>query len=91
MTSWRVSPDRELLIRQWSKELVVYDCRTGDTHLLEELASQVFLLLKHQPASSEAVVDHIAAHFALETDDDLVSEVHAILENLAILSLIRET
>lgn len=69
----------------------MYDCRTGDTHLLKELASQIFLLLKRQPVSSEVVVDHIAAHFALETDDDLISEIHEILENLAFLGLARKT
>jgi PqqD family protein of HPr-rel-A system len=89
VTIWQVPPDREFLLRQWDGALIVYDCSTGDTHLLDKLASQIFHFLQLRPVNANVVVEHIASHFSLELDEDLTSEVLRILDNLVFLGLIQ--
>lgn len=90
VTNWCAFPDREILVRQWDDELVIYDHQSGDTHLLESLASEIFLHLTAEPISTGAIVDHIADRFDLESDDDLFSEVVSILDNLVSLGMAQE-
>lgn len=46
---WRLARDRQLLVRSWDGECVVYDCAGGDTHLLGARAARVFARLQQGP------------------------------------------
>ena len=75
-------------MRKWDDELVVYDCATGDTHLLDAIASLLFECLQRAPSTSETLIQLINSCFAVEGTDELVFEVAGILDNLRDLGLI---
>jgi PqqD family protein of HPr-rel-A system len=48
---WRIVPLDRLAWRTWEHETVIYNDLSGDTHLLEPLATFVFEILSDAPAS----------------------------------------
>jgi PqqD family protein of HPr-rel-A system len=46
---WRTVPVEGLACHRFDGELLVRNAATGDTHLLESLAAEVFSLLMHTP------------------------------------------
>ncbi len=51
---WHLSRDRQLLVRSWDGESVVYDCAAGDTHLLGVEAAAAFAQLQQGPCEQRA-------------------------------------
>jgi len=75
---WRSVPIEALVWREWDGELVVRNERSGSTHLLGPLASQVLKILAaaDRPLSGAEVEDRLAAAGssrggALEVDEVL--------------------
>lgn len=61
-TRWRAVPESALAWREWDREFVVFNQRTGGTHLLGEFAGEV---LRHLVAAgSGATADALAAGLA---------------------------
>ena len=76
------------MVRKWGDELVVYDCATSDTHLLDAIASQLFECLQWAPSTSETLIQLIGSCFVVDNTDELAFEVARILDNLKDLGLI---
>jgi PqqD family protein of HPr-rel-A system len=59
---WHAVPDDALAWREWGDETVVYNARTGSTHLLNELAGEVLrrLVAAEKGATIEALVAELA-------------------------------
>ena len=57
---WLVVQPRRLRVRRWNDEVVVYDDRSGDTHLLDDACGRVLERLLTARASDE----DLAALFA---------------------------
>ncbi len=85
---WRLRQDRDHDVRVWNEEAVVYDCLTGDTHLLDAVATKIFLHLQKMPATTEMLTCIVAP--VLNDPPDACFAVHVveILDNLKNLSLI---
>lgn len=75
-------------MRKWGDELVVYDCATGDTHLLDVIASQLLECLQRTPSTNETLVQLVSSCIVVESTDELDFEVARILDNLRDLGLI---
>jgi PqqD family protein of HPr-rel-A system len=56
---WRVMRPQRLCVRRWDDEVVVYDDRTGDTHILEDLTGQVLERLMHTSASADELTNEL--------------------------------
>lgn len=89
--NWHLSSSREFAVRQWDDELVVYDCTTGDTHLLDAIASHILTCLQQAPNTTETLIRLIDSYFVVDKTDELASEVARILDNLSSLGLIKST
>lgn len=89
--NWHLSSSREFAVRQWDDELVVYDCTTGDTHLLDAIASHIFTCLQQAPSTTETLVRLVDSYFVVNKIDELTPEVARILDNLCSLGLIEST
>jgi len=89
--NWRLGTSREFAVRKWGDELVVYDCTTGDTHLLDVIASQVFTCLQQAPSTTDVLIRLIGSYFFVDQTDELAPEVARILDNLSSLGLIEST
>ena len=73
-----LAPNR-LHTRRWGDEAVVYDDRTGDTHLLGSFAIEVFGQLMQAPLSRDALLERLG-----NADAQAVDEVLAKLIELKI-------
>lgn len=84
---WRlVSPDG-LAWRKFEDELVLRNARTGDTHLLEALAAEVFEILLKAGAAME--IDELVSRLSEtgQPDDEWYASVRAVLEEFQRLGL----
>lgn len=84
MNTWsRVARDR-LLVRSWSgEEGVVYDTRSGDTHLLEPLALELLQRLEPQvPRSARALLDGLADIVLGDDPEAALAAVEQSLESM---------
>ena len=61
MTVYRLSSSDALCWRHFDDETVVYDERSGDTHGLDPLASQIFEYLLDHPATLDEISRRICA------------------------------
>ncbi|NHZ43618.1 HPr-rel-A system PqqD family peptide chaperone [Massilia aquatica] len=82
--SWHVLPGQRLHYRQWEQEAVLFNDLSGDTHLLD--ADALALLL----AVRDGAADLAALRAALAADDADDDELQALLEQLAVISLIAQ-
>ena len=78
----------QLQWKSWQDGDVVFNARSGNTHLLTPLAAQVLHKLARQPATSFELARGLAADAALESGEDLVKSVEQLLANLDELGLI---
>lgn len=84
---WCLRPGQTLRHWQWDDEYVLYNDLSGDTHLLDDAAIEILLLLKQSPASFQALADMVQTAF--EVDETMLSvEVRAMLDHLKHLYLI---
>ena len=86
--AWRLSPRRELRLRRWGGEAVVYACDSGDTLLVDALAVDVLECLAAEPArphSIEALLERLGA-----SDEGSAAGVVARLEQLRRYELVEQ-
>ncbi|HTP45798.1 MAG TPA: hypothetical protein VMQ50_02600 [Casimicrobiaceae bacterium] len=83
---WRSVPIEALVLREWDGEIVVRNERSGSTHLLGPLASQVLKVLAaaDRPLTSAEVEDRLAA---TGSSPGTAVEVAAVLSEFGRLGL----
>lgn len=89
---WRAAPADALVWREWDGEVVIFDQRTGSTHLVDELGGEV--LRRLMAADGGATTDTLAAGLAAgrgDSDDDWdwTGAVADVLAEFARLGLAR--
>ena len=72
----------------WQDETVVYNDRSGDTHLLGESATALLTLLRAGRASSAALGAALCSAFALTPGDELDADLAQLLEQLRRFGLV---
>jgi PqqD family protein of HPr-rel-A system len=85
---WRVPPDCELLWERFEPEFVVYDPRSGCTHLLNEMAATALKTLAGHALDARELAHHLANDFHVPADDELVDRVTEMLEYLDAMGLV---
>ncbi|MES2236930.1 MAG: HPr-rel-A system PqqD family peptide chaperone [Pseudomonadota bacterium] len=90
---WLSSPAEQLKLKSWDTEdglAVAYNVRTGDTHLIEDMALQLLGLIRLSPLSVEALAQQLA-NFFVEHDDEIIQEyVFASLMQLKDIGLVTD-
>ena len=87
---WRSVPAAALAWREWDGEAVVFNQRTGSTHLLGELAGEV--LRRLIAADRGATIDSLAAVLTTgpgDADADWAGAIAEVLSEFARLGLVR--
>ncbi len=78
--------------RHWDDESVLYDPRSGQTHLLNALAAEILLLLQEHPCrDARAVLAHLASGGQIEPSPDLERQTEGLLHQLDGLALIERS
>jgi PqqD family protein of HPr-rel-A system len=85
--AWKIGDASKLCWRIWDGECVVFDSRSGETHLLNPLAVEVLQTLEQGPADGSHLTRLIASTFALEAEPDLARAVDEVLTRLDELGL----
>ncbi|WP_394780932.1 HPr-rel-A system PqqD family peptide chaperone [Undibacterium sp.] len=83
---WRAIADSSN-IRIWDEEYVVYNPRSGDSHLLSYIAGQLLLKLQH-PLDSKALVEQLSIDWQFDSEQDAAVQIDAMLAELDALALI---
>jgi PqqD family protein of HPr-rel-A system len=87
--SWRVVALDQLAWRSWEHETVIYNDLSGDTHLLEPLATFVFEVLSEAPASMAQLEMRAAEAVLFDVANDVIARrVQDVFSRLQRLSLI---
>ena len=74
---------QRLRVRRWDDEVVVYDDRTGDTHILEDFAGQVLERLLHASAGVDELLMIAGGPGVDEADEQRrVAQVYDVIERL---------
>ncbi len=82
-----VQPGR-LRVRRWEDEVVVYDDRSGDTHLLDDSSGKVLVRLLRASASDDELVT-LCDSAVGASDPPPESRLYAVLERLRQLGLVK--
>ncbi len=77
-----------VVTRVWSNESVAYDTRTGDTHLLEPLSTELLRRLESGPKTSDELAAALAADFEFAPEDDVPALTANALAKLRELGMI---
>jgi PqqD family protein of HPr-rel-A system len=79
---------RTSVARHWSGETVIFDTRTGDTHLLDPLSSELLRRLEAGPKTSDELAAALAAEFDFAAEDDVPALTAGALAKLRELGMI---
>jgi PqqD family protein of HPr-rel-A system len=86
---WRIVALDRLAWRSWDHETVIYNDLSGDTHLLEPLATLVFEALSEGPASLAQLERRAAEAVLFDVPADVIARrLRDVLARLQRLSLI---
>lgn len=86
---WTRRRDRGVLTRTWGDELVVYDSRSGSTHLLDPLSTAVLAYLQERDGSASAISRALLAEFDADSEEDALAAVRSTLAKLRDLNLVQ--
>jgi hypothetical protein len=86
--TWRIYSKGQLYDANEST-VVYFDSYSGDTHLLSDFAGFVMQQLSNQPLTTEEVVNQISLSVDSEGIPDLEEAVTGVLEELALLDILK--
>jgi len=85
---WSLLSDHTVHLHFWDDECVAYNKRSGDTHLLGPMATQIVLKLQQSPSDALTLAESIKLLPTDETNDELPLQIEHMLADLDQLSLI---
>ena len=90
LTRWHCIASKELLWEHWEDESLLFDCRSGQTHTLTPLATEVILLLTEQTLSVDVITTQLNAMFAELNHAITIDDIDDLLIHFDSLGLIEE-
>ncbi|MFZ6814909.1 HPr-rel-A system PqqD family peptide chaperone [Undibacterium sp. Rencai35W] len=85
---WRVLASTASNSHDWGDEVVLFNCQSGATHLLDRAAGQILDQLTTSPGDAKSIATKMADLWHVEIDEDLVRYVRDVLISLHALVLI---
>lgn len=77
-----------LSFKSWDDRIVVFNHASGSTHLINPVTAKILLALQDQPCSVIEIARQMTADVELDTDEEIVQRVEAVLETLDDLGLV---
>lgn len=74
--------------RHWDDESVLYDCRSGQTHLLTTLASAALQLLARRDLEVHELARQLAETWDLPDTEEFAAQIGTLLRQLDDLGLV---
>ncbi len=85
---WRVPRETRLLWRTWGEESVVFNARSGDTHLLDLLGREALAALEQQSLTCGELAHWLAGRLDVPQDAELEQYVRQLVGQLEELGLL---
>lgn len=87
---WSLAPGFDPVHKSWDGEAILYDCFSGDTHVLDDLCIEMIQLLpKIAPCSERQVMEGVADALEIELDGDLELLIQQRLQALVRLNILQ--
>ena len=86
--AWRIGPETDLRWKLLGNQYVVYNCGSGDTHVLDPIAALLIQQIQERCFESDALADRVGALLNLEATEDLYCKLQETLSQLDRLGLI---
>lgn len=87
--TWALCPGHSLMQRTWGDETVVYDPVSGNTHLLDAVATAILDRLSASDASATVIAERLRAEFETDSEEDALAAARAALASLRDIGLVR--
>lgn len=88
---WRLVSGFEIIEWSWDDEYVIYNDGSGDTHLVDYIAARVLRHLQKTPMSVDELIQELSAYDDIESDDNLVLDIEAVLLHLHKANLVERS
>jgi PqqD family protein of HPr-rel-A system len=85
---WKIADQLRLRWRSWQDEYIVYNCNSGDTHLLNPIAAEALKNLQQAPHSIEDLSQVVGDKLDIAVDQTLQQNLHRFVLKLAHLGLV---
>lgn len=85
---WEIPDPSALLSEEWGDETVLFDARSGQTHLLNALATEALSFLQERAASLDELAQYLATLFEVPLEEPFAAEIRRLLEQCVQLGLI---
>ena len=85
---WKVSAPEALLWEHWDDESVLFDRRSGQTHLLTLLARECLLILQEGCLDLNELLEKLEEQYEYTPGQQEREQIHQLLHNLTNLGLI---
>lgn len=85
---WTVDPSAELLWRSWGEAHFAFDPRSGQTHFLNSLATEIYHLLDSSGRTVDDVYRVLLDRHAVDEDDALRDAIETTLNVLDRLGVV---
>ena len=87
-TQWLLPSADDLLWEQWEEDYTVFDRKTRETHLINELPAEILRLLSTRPATTEEITARLAQLCELANTPEWAEKIASVIDNLSSLGLI---
>lgn len=87
-TLWRVPNPQRLLWRCWEDGCIVYHMDSGDTHELNDIASEALRCLSSAPLDGHLVSQLVAETLGFENGPEFEDHIRLLLESFDAVGLI---
>ncbi len=85
---WKIVPDLHLKKRRWDGETIIYNCNSGDVHLLNAIGSETLEILQTAALSVEDLATEVSDRLKIDNDEHLHSSIQDFINRLARLGLV---
>ena len=85
---WQLKDGQAFCFRQYDDEFVLYNDRSGATHLLADSAMHLLSVLQQRPQSHDSLVQALALALECPRDAAFDDQADAVIAQLAAFSLI---
>lgn len=89
-TYFRVPPNLNLLFHFWESEVGVYNCASGETHLLEKHAANLLRAFDGKDRSREFLNDYLLAALPSGSSGDIDEYLNDVLSQFRTMGLVEQ-
>ena len=89
-TCWKILENGALHWERWGEQYALYDCLSGETHLLPEFSARLLLQISVRPRTADVLAQALCDGSDENCDQEFVDHVSQLLVQLQAAGLIEK-